>query len=371
MESVHDYRKRIASEFLGTTNRKYELYFKLYDQLVTDSGVYILQVDQPEPNDPATISHDDVLAAAAIIRGHPEKTLHQVTQDLQKQLKTIHRVKFAVRVAVRVMFMLDSAISDSHGPGFSIGGYRHVSWQPCESLHEFVLGSFPRASKESAKVMAAMADKRSMKAWKLKTRLGITFKGTDNISEHLLFDIENCVLYLFHHSSFLKAQLGRLQSQCSNKEDDLPTCLGRGALPPRLLAETLHSMQSILFHWSDRRSGTILQRLIQRKGFDEDCAEPEGYMMFDDSLDDFEYLYWGERLAALYDLVTDRPPRNKFERWIKWQTSESSAFAVALAALAISIVVGVLSLGLSAFQVWIAWRAWKDTTNPNGGAGRA
>lgn len=52
MERVHDYRKRIASEFLRTTNRKYELYFKLYDQLVTDSGVYILQVDQPEPNDP-------------------------------------------------------------------------------------------------------------------------------------------------------------------------------------------------------------------------------------------------------------------------------------------------------------------------------
>lgn len=35
--------------------------------------------------------------------------------------------------------------------------------------------------------------------------------------------------------------------------------------------------------------------------------------MFDD-VDKFEYQYWGERLAILYEFILNRPPRNKFER---------------------------------------------------------
>lgn len=71
-------------------------------------------------------------------------------------------------------------------------------------------------------------------------------------------------------------------------------------------------------------------------------------------------MFWGRRLAEIHAFVSDRPPRNKFERWVKWQTSESNAFIVALAALLISIVVGILSLGLAVLQSWIAWKAWKD-----------
>jgi hypothetical protein len=82
--------------------------------------------------------------------------------------------------------------------------------------------------------------------------------------------------------------------------------------------------------------------------------------MFDYSQKRFQYLYWGERLAILHDFLNHRPPRNKFERWIKWQTSDSNAFCLALLALVVSILVGLLSLGLSAFQAWIAWKAWKE-----------
>ncbi|KAK3301869.1 uncharacterized protein B0T15DRAFT_515109 [Chaetomium strumarium] len=74
-----------------------------------------------------------------------------------------------------------------------------------------------------------------------------------------------------------------------------------------------------------------------------------------------DYVYWGDRLAAPHALMRERPPRNVFERWMKWQTSESNAFAVALAALLISVVVGILSLALAAFQAWIAWVAWRGS----------
>ena len=132
-----------------------------------------------------------------------------------------------------------------------------------------------------------------------------------------------------------------------------------GCPPPRLLAETLHSIQSILFHFSDHRSSRILERLITKQGFDEDCAQAQGYKMFTDA-DMTEFRYWGERLAILYGFLRERPPRNKFERWIKWQTSESNGFVLALAALVISVVVGLLSLGVAGLQSWLAWKAWKE-----------
>jgi hypothetical protein len=110
-----------------------------------------------------------------------------------------------------------------------------------------------------------------------------------------------------------------------------------------------------------------LQQLIRRKGFDSACAVHEGYKMFQDVSGDFPYIYWGERLAILHDLVLDRPPRTDFERWIRLQTSESNSFLIAMLALVISIIVGILTLGLSGFQAWVAWQAWKYPNQPPGG----
>ena len=86
--------------------------------------------------------------------------------------------------------------------------------------------------------------------------------------------------------------------------------------------------------------------------------------MFDDIIHDLEYRYWGERLAVLHGCTRERLPWNNFERWMRWQASESNAFAVALAALLISVVVGILGLGLAAFQSWVGWKAWKAWKDP-------
>ncbi|KAH7148338.1 hypothetical protein EDB81DRAFT_792048 [Dactylonectria macrodidyma] len=367
MNGVPEYRTHIASEILGTTNREFKQYFKYYDQLVVpDDDVHVVQVQQPEPGDLTPITHADVLEAIRVIRGDPTRTLVESSKELHRKLEAKHsrtRVRSVVLLATRVMFMFDPAISETYGPDYTIGSYKPASWHSIQSLHGFMLECFPRASLSSERARQALADGRSIKAWKLKTRSGIIFKGTDNLAQHLLLDRSNRVLYLFHHTSFLKAQLRRFQSLHSNQEEDPLQSLKRGSLPPRLLAETLHSLQSILFQWRDPRSIKILKRLVKKKGFDEDCTWDEGNTTFKDSSHNDEYFYWGCRLVELHDFAKDRRPRNRFERWIKWQTSESNAFAIALAALIISVAVGLLSLALSAFQAWIAWKAWKDSVN--------
>jgi len=193
-------------------------------------------------------------------------------------------------------------------------------------------------------------------------------------------------LYIFRYTAFLKAQMGRLQRGNFGREDEAESCLRRhaspfhtvlnplfpplvltkgrirGCLPSRLVAETLHSIQVVLFHFDDPRSNRILERLITKGEFEEDCTQPKGYSVFGGGggADGFVYVFWRKRLAELHAFVIDRPPRNKFERWIKWQTSESNALIVALAALFISIVLGILSLGLAVLQSWFAWKAWKN-----------
>ena len=131
--------------------------------------------------------------------------------------------------------------------------------------------------------------------------LPVTFKETNRLAKHLLLDFDTRTLYVFHHTTFLKAHLDRFERErdleensicrpvleCSYRKTASPQPrpaephfprLGegswvaverthdnlRGRLPPQLLVETLHSIQSILFHFDDQRSRKILERLIRK-----------------------------------------------------------------------------------------------------------
>ncbi|KAL6409846.1 hypothetical protein AUP68_06247 [Ilyonectria robusta] len=179
MDGVPEYRNRIASELLGTTKRGFEQYFKYYDQLVvSDTGAHIVQVDQPRSGDLTPITHADVLEAVKAIRGNATRTLDEISGELYKTLKTKHsrvRVTSVVLLAARVMFMFDPAMTERHGSGYTIGKYKPVSWQPTQCLHAYVLECFPRASQSSDRVKNALANARSIKAWKMKARSEFQF----------------------------------------------------------------------------------------------------------------------------------------------------------------------------------------------------
>ena len=133
----------------------------------------------------------------------------------------------------------------------------------------------------------------------------------------------------------------------------------RGSLPPQLLVETLYSLQSIVFPADDPISYGILDKMIKKRGFDPESREYKGYKLFPELPTGFAFVYWGERLAQLHDLQATRPPRNKLERWFQRQSSEGNALFVAMIALVISILVGVISVALGAAQLGISWMAWK------------
>ncbi|KAF2420308.1 hypothetical protein EJ08DRAFT_550934, partial [Tothia fuscella] len=265
-----------------------------------------------------------------------------------------------INVAVQAMIMVDCAARDWHAHTHVMGSYRPTSWAVNESFLGFVERSFPPSlDMDEEAISDALDESNALKAWKLKKRLGIEITPTDNLAHHLLYDPRHNKLYVFHHVAFLKAHLelsaDTLGVGCKIKES-----LKIGTLPPQLLIETLHSLQSIIFPSTDGRSRLLLEQLIRRKLFDSECAEYDGYRRFRGLPEDFTYKYWGDRIVKLNEVMARRVPRNKFSRWLYWQTSDGNALMIALLALLITIVLGVLSLGVACFQTWIAWQAWRS-----------
>lgn len=133
----------------------------------------------------------------------------------------------------------------------------------------------------------------------------------------------------------------------------------RGVLPPRLLFETLVSFHSIFFPIagiSSKRSTRLLEKLIRTRGFD-----PEGmWLEFVRPINsDFTFMYWGDRIARLHDLVKQPPPRNRLVSWIERHTSERNALTVAIVGLFLAALFGLLSLLVGIVQTVIAYLAWK------------
>jgi len=81
-----------------------------------------------------------------------------------------------------------------------------------------------------------------------------------------------------------------------------------------LLFETLCSIYDVLFPVEhDKKSSKFVKRLIRKSKFDPD------FVIFDGHIcgypEDFEYYYWGERLANLREIVLNPPPANKMIAW--------------------------------------------------------
>lgn len=172
------------------------------------------------------ITRQDILIAAESLRGDPSLTLSQASQQLSARLNTprsARQLELTILLSVRDIFMFDC-------PG------KGNEWQPSEPFVDFASRCFPTTSATSVAVKQAIEDQKSMKAWKLKAKFRLSFRGTDNLARHLHLDPshpDGPTLYLFRHSTFIKAQLRGLEQEILQKqdglqrEDGMPACLKR------------------------------------------------------------------------------------------------------------------------------------------------
>lgn len=209
------YQARIAAELFGSSPQSLGSYFKVYDNLIARSDGYVLQIEEPDSQHTKSITDDEILLAAAILRSDPTLTLEKARQQLKAKLGTAfsaQQLERAIQISVRAMLLVDCT-----GRGYV--------WRPDERLVDFTSRCFPKPMAPSAAV-----NKRPLKAWKLKKRNRLKFRGTDNLARHLLLDLDHAdgpTLFLFRYMAFVKVQLDRLDREKFQKDDDMLECLRR------------------------------------------------------------------------------------------------------------------------------------------------
>ncbi len=200
-------RQVIAKDPLDVTRvATLSRYFKFYTSVTcpSTSEASSIQVDNP-----AFKTHADILDCVKILRLNPKLTREQfVSVSIPDEGVSIRDKDDATKTVVRIGFMLECLLKDKYSEGFEVGGYVPARWELTEPFDGFIQRAFLRSS-NCILNQGFKEYKKDLKAWKLNKRHRIKFRPTDNIMEQLLYDPGPLVVKIFHHTSYLKAQLAR------------------------------------------------------------------------------------------------------------------------------------------------------------------
>ncbi|KAK4084683.1 hypothetical protein Purlil1_10268 [Purpureocillium lilacinum] len=347
------------------SNPKFDSYFRYYHSVVCPAAVGDAAIAVETP---VLRSHACLIRCVGLLIKNPALTF----DDFIKQAVGAEQVArgeetHIARVTVEAAFGINCVSRGYYPDGYKGAGAGRVRWEANTPFAKFMEDAFTCAtrladpSEQRLKSSTIWRHKRSLKAWKLKKRHKLKLRPTNNLLEHLSYDPSTRVLRIYHHVSFLRNQLQKTR----NEPLDLSfqDSLRRGALPPRLILETLLTFHDILFPiatFGDRRSHAMLRKLVKRHGFD-----PQGNLVqYVRSIpENITFEYWGDRLSTIYDIVKSPPPTNVFMNWLERHTSERNALTVAIVGLLLAAVFGFLSFLVGLLQLILAWVVWKNPTS--------
>lgn len=218
-ESSED-KEELVERLLGTSG-DFEAYFDHYQDLVCQRNVFLVQIDKNLPD--RRISSKDVLVVVDLLKQNVGWTLTELQQNLRSRLPEQRHppdMRSLISISIHASFMVDCGAKERHAADFSLGTYRPSSWLPEQKFTAFMESCLPQGlDTDSLRFDAVLRNKNAIRAWKLKKKLGITFRKTNDIAQHLVFDPRNNVLYIFHHAAFLKAHLSRWSKNASIEND--------------------------------------------------------------------------------------------------------------------------------------------------------
>ncbi|KAL7799928.1 hypothetical protein V8C37DRAFT_366041, partial [Trichoderma ceciliae] len=200
-------------------------------------------------------SHGDVLEAVARLQSQCDRELKMFQRGAFPDCPSGDREK-ATRITVQLAFMIDPCSRDGFPMAYRIENEHifPVKWLPSQSFIQFFHTAFPTESQECWRFSTR---RNSLRAWKLKKRLGIQIRPTNDLAEHLVHNPRMKTLAVFHQVEYLKAQIRRTADRSLDEDAETsfakfdsrfaktrPTAnlLTSGTLPPQLLVETLYSI---------------------------------------------------------------------------------------------------------------------------------
>lgn len=139
----------------------------------------------------------------------------------------------------------------------------------------------------------------------------------------------------------------------------MTTDTSRGALPRQLVLEVLDSIQKVLFPLQDAESYSLLRSLISKASFDPDCLRFESALIRNGEEKEIQYLYFGARLADLYEEMENPTPRGWAVRWLERKSRARHVMMATVVGVLIAIFLGLASLGVGVYQAWVGYQQWQ------------
>jgi len=315
-------------------------------------------------------SHAELFAIIEKLRLDPDISKADLRIELQKigdkgPDSSVEGKESAISLAVRVFTMV-SCSTDPGSEDLLESGLRAFYWNNDTSICQFIKDSFPLSDHPGLNdhdSTSSCSIKATLRARKLRKRAGILFRPTDDLRSHLKLDHKSGILYIFHHTAFLKEHL-RVTRDLT-RDLSVSDSLKRGALPRQLVLEILDSIQKIIFPLDDPDSRAILQSLTSRQnaGFDPDCIRFESATIRKPEEKEINYYYFGSRLVELYEEVQNPRPRGWLEKWLQRRSGARYVMLATLLGVIIAILLGLAGLAVSSYQTWIAYQQWKHPIN--------
>jgi hypothetical protein len=134
-----------------------------------------------------------------------------------------------------------------------------------------------------------------------------------------------------------------------------------GALPRHLVLEVLDSLQAVLFPLTDKKSRQLLKSYTKSGVFDPIIEDFEFGAIRNNGEEpgSIPFFYLAGRLSELHAEVPNPPPRGWLENQLERRSGSRYMMLATLAGVLFAVFLGILSLGISAFQAYIAYQAWK------------
>jgi hypothetical protein len=166
--------------------------------------------DPLSDGDAAIRSHDDLRRIAQELRLNSESSKAQIRKLVFPTEGDAADEDNAINLAVSISLMLNCGSQDS-SPILLEEGCNRITWRSGITLAQYIELVLPRiedgASHRSGSRAFLDTSRPMVMAKELKRRAGTRFYATDDITNHLRYDDINNVLFIFHHTRFLKDQL--------------------------------------------------------------------------------------------------------------------------------------------------------------------
>jgi hypothetical protein len=163
-------------------------------------------------------SHEDLLDIIKLLKENPNEPRNLVATKhfatYVEEPNDIDQLR-AFDLAMKIMTMIPCSLTRSSLVRWK-PGCAPVIWAGDDSLRKFMRSTFRTNDPGRLDDDPSYSKGLQLTAKRLKTLHDVEFRGTEDLHRHLLLDPEKKVIYIFHHTSFLKEYLRLTRDESCN-----------------------------------------------------------------------------------------------------------------------------------------------------------